>query len=308
MLNQPADRSREVIAGVIRLAILLVLAVWAFWHEMASMVSASYRTSEMAHALVAPLAILLLIYLRRRDLANSMTKGSTWGILLLLIGAAQYAAATWPFSYGYIRDVAVIPVLAGLVLVTCGWRVLKLSIPMLILVALSVPIGSRLWATLIIRPETYTISATAKTLDTLPGVDTSISGTDMFFSGKHGSGAIALGESNRGARLLLASVALGVFVVFSRVRSPGRVIFAAAATIPIVLACNFIRLTCWGLIVIYTGLGPPSTLPRSLSAVSSLVVAYILFALICAVKLNFFVDADEDEEDEKDEELAHAHK
>ena len=161
MLNPRKVIGSEIAGGAARLAILLGLCAWVFWRELANMTSIVPKSSEMAHALVAPIAILLLMYRRRVALAENVTKGSPWGIALLVAGLVMYAAATWPFSYGYARQLTIMPVLAGAVVVTCGWRVLKLSLPMLLLVLLSIPIGSRLYATLVIRPETYTIAATA---------------------------------------------------------------------------------------------------------------------------------------------------
>ena len=308
MLSQRQVIGSEITGALARLTILFGLCVWMFWPEAVRIALTIPKSSEIAHALVTPVAVLLLVYLRRVALVENLTKGSAWGIVGLAGGLTMYAGTTWPFNYGYARDIAIIPVLAGVVLVTCGWRVLKLSLPMLLLVLLSVPIPSRLYATLIIRPETYTIAATATTLDQLPGIDTSVKGTDLLFSSEQSSGVIALGESNRGARLLLAFAAVGVFVAFSRIRSPWRIVVAAAAAAPIVLFCNFFRLLCWGLAVIYTGVSPTSALPRNVSAVCSLFASYVLFAFVCAFGFNLFIDADEKQENVNVGELTHAQK
>ncbi|MHC4360732.1 MAG: archaeosortase/exosortase family protein, partial [Planctomycetota bacterium] len=179
MRNQQTALEKGKIEGAVtRLAALLVLWVWAFWSEMPNLGMKIPNSSNEAHSLVIPAAILLLVFLRRSALAASLTKGSAWGILFLIGGMAMYAAATWPFSYGYVRDIATIPILAGVVMVTCGWRILKLSFPMLLLVFLSIAIPSRLYAALIIRPETYTIAATATVLDKLPAVNIIAKGID----------------------------------------------------------------------------------------------------------------------------------
>lgn len=293
MLNQREVTGSEIRAALAKLAILFGLFVWVFWPEMVNIVSKAPGSSEAVHALVTPVAILLLVYCRAAALIKKPIKGSPWGVVLLLAGLVLYAGATWPFSYGYVRNAAMVPVLAGVVLAACGRRVLKLSLPMLLLVLLSIPIPSSHYARLIIRLETHTISATTKALDRLPGIDTSAEGVDLFFSSAEGSGVVGLGESNRGARLMLAFATVGVFVVFSRVRSPWRVFFAAVAAVPIVLFCNFLRFFCWGLAVIYTGIGPTSALPRNVSAVCSLSASYALFAFVSAVRLNLFIEDSE---------------
>jgi exosortase len=290
MLNKQESPKGQPMEALTRLFVLLALCIWMFWPELATIISTAPKSSETAHVLVTPVAILLLVYLRRRALIKSLTKGSMWGIALLVAGLAFYAGATWPFSYGYARLVAMVPVFAGAILVTCGWRVLKLSVPILLLLLLSLPMSSGLNARLVIRPETYTIATTARVLDQLPGIRTAVEGKDIFFSSSQGPGVIALGESNRGVRLLFAFGIVGVFVIFSRIRPRWRAFTAMLMAVPIAFFCNFLRFICWGLAVIYTGLGPGNALPRNISAVFSLFAAYSLFLLICIGRFNLLVE------------------
>jgi hypothetical protein len=305
MRNQQTALEGKIEGTVTRLAALLVLWVWVFWSEMPNLGMKIPNSSNDAHSLVIPAAILLLVFLRRSALAAGLTKGSAWGILFLTGGIAMYAAATWPFSYGYVRDIAVIPILAGIILVTCGWRILKFSLPMLLLVFLSIPIPNRLYAALIIRPETYTIAATAKVLDKLPAVNIIVKGIDLIFSSGYGTGVIALGESNRGARLLLAFATIGVFTAFSQIRSVWRLAIVAIAAMPIILFCNFFRLFCWGLVVIYTHVSPTSGTARNIAAICSMLLAYALFVFICTIRFNIFVEVDEEQKNTNIEEDAY---
>jgi len=293
MLNQQEPTSDKIIGALTRLAILLVLFVWMFRPELTRIILSAKTSSEWAHALAAPVMIALLAYHRRAALPRGFSKGSLWGGVLVILGLAMYAVATWPFRYGYVRDVAMILILAGIVLVACGWRVLKLSLPMLLLVMLAIPLGDRIYARLIIRPETYTIEATAAVLGRLPGVDTVIKGVDTFFESSSGAGVIALGQSNRGARLLPAFAMVGAFVVFSQVRSIWRLVFVGCATIPVILFCNFFRFLCQGLLQIYVVADPAGELLRNVSAVLSLLLAYALFAFVCSNRLNLFKDVEQ---------------
>ena len=168
---------------------------------------------------------------------------------------------------------------------------------MLLLVFLASPIPSRIYATLIIRPETYTIASTANVLDQLPGVNTFIEGVDISFSVKNRAGIIALGESNRGARLFLAFSMVGLFVTFSRVRSFWRIIIVGVAAIPIIMFCNFFRFLCWGLLQVYTGAVPTSPMPRNVAAVCSMFVLYLLFVLVCTAQFNLFLEVEDETED-----------
>ena len=101
----------------------------------------------------------------------------------------------------------------------------------------------------------------------------------------------------RGARLLVASVAVGVFVVFSRIRPVWQVVVMALLAGPIALFCNLVRMFAWGATTIYGGFGPLSGVPRAVSILASLVLAYVLFALLCVMLDNLVLEVDEEEED-----------
>ena len=124
--------------------------------------------------------------------------------------------------------------------------------------------------------------ATRLALDQLPGVQVALVGPDLSYTRGEGSGTIALGEARRGASLLWASVFIGVFVVFARIRPFWQVVLMAIAAGPIALFCNFLRAFTWGAATIYGHAPPLSSMPRNVSAVVSLLAAYGAFALCCA--------------------------
>ena len=90
---------------------------------------------------------------------------------------------------------------------------------------------------------------------------------------------IAQGQPHRGASLLLAYLAIGVFVVFARIRPLWQVLLLSAAAIPIMLFCNLARLVTQGVVTIYADASPTSAMPRNVGAVVSLLAAYVIFAL-----------------------------
>jgi hypothetical protein len=294
-MNVKLPRIPARVAGALaRLAILLGLFFGMFRPELHRIASGVTGSAEQVHALLIPLMIVFMVHQRRSPLAEGLSKGSLWGVALISVGLLLYAAATWPFDYGYARDVAMLPVLAGLVLAACGWRALKLALPMLLPVMLGIPIGSRIYARLIIRPETYTIKAVALVLAGLPGLDAVVKGVDIFFASNVASGVVALGQSNRGATLLAAFATIGVFVAFGRIRSFGRLLWLALVGVPVILFCNFSRLLCWALLDVYVRPDPTGPVGRNISAVFSLLLAYGLFALAASARLNLFARVDED--------------
>ena len=297
----PARRATEARTAVVQTLVLIALCFWAFWPEFCFIYRAATRNSDWAHALAVPLAVLILLHRRRTHLVRSLGKGSLWGIILVLGGFILLAASTWPFTYGYPRLAATVPVLAGIVLAVGGWRVLKLCLPMLLLVLLSIPIGQRKYASLIIVPERHTLAAAGAALDQLPGVEIERTGPDFTFTRKGHSGTIALGEPRRGASLLLAYAVIGVFVAFSRIRPFWQIAVLALAAVPIALLCNLLRIVTWSPVTIYAGASPTSLAPRAVAAVISLLAAYGLFVGLSAVLASQVVEGEEDRDEPEDD-------
>ncbi|MHC5113653.1 MAG: exosortase/archaeosortase family protein [Planctomycetota bacterium] len=270
-LPAPAIRIRAV-----QLVVLLLLGAAVFWPVLGSLLRDATRNPEAAHMFAAPVAIGLLIWLRRRALAESLGRPSLWGIALILAGLVTLVGATWPFNYGTIRGLALVPVAAGAVLAVGGWRTLFVSLPMLAVLTISIPTGARVYASLIIRPEELTLEAARGILDLLPGIIVDRRGLDLSFIAGDTEGAIALGVSNRGASMFLGYLLIGLFVTFARRRPAWQWIVMGLAVVPVLLVCNLVRVVSWGLITIYGGAAAASSMPRFASTLISFVLAYLI--------------------------------
>ena len=132
-------------------------------------------------------------------------------------------------------------------------------------------------------------------LDILPGVKCSVKGLDIVLSTAQKTSVVALGQSNRGARLLFAYAVVGVFVTFSRKRSFGRLFIVASTAIPVLLLVNLFRFLVWGLADIYISATPLSPAGMYLSTVVSLFVAYYIFLAINELKVRLFIEETEEE-------------
>lgn len=287
----------------VKLMILFALTAWAFWPELRSAARVCLRESDWSHGLIAPLAIGILVYRRRCDLRTSLTRGSALGVIGLMMGIGLFAVTSWPFDYAYLRSISVIPVVAGVILAMCGWRVLRLSLPMLLLLLLSIPVGARAFSSLTTRMEGYTLSATRFLLNQLPGVTTVLDGPTLIFISDDFKGTIALGETRCAASLLVTYVFVGVFVVFIRIRPSWQVAALALAAIPISLLCNLVRLVCQGILTVYISHDAVNPSIRTTSAVISLTIAYLCFALTCWLLSWIFEGSDDGLADDTSESL-----
>ena len=284
------DARRSQIIAIIQTIVLLIACALAFWPEIRAVVGVATHNWEAAHLFAAPVLILILLHQRRRKLARHLTRGSVWGLVIVILALMICLLADWPFNYAYPRRLALVPAVGGSVLAVGGWRVLKLCLPMLLLLMVAIPTGSRYYAFLIIKPEQYTLEAVRTTLDALPGVLVDLSGLDLSYIDESGSGTIALGEPTRGASLLLPFLMICVFVTFARIRPLWQVVVMAVVALPVVLLANYFRLLIFGLVTIYTGAHPQSSVPRVSAAVLSLLFAYVVSVLLLWILGKVIVD------------------
>ena len=265
--------------AVWQLLILLGICLLVFRRTGAIPMRFALTDRESAHLLAAPVLIGLLALLRQHQLRGQLSRGSNWGIVVVLAGLTAHAAAQWPFNFTSMSWFTIVPIMAGIILAVGGWSVLKLCGPMLLILLLAIPISPRHYAFMIIGPETLTVRAVQVTLDLLPGVFVELAGPELSYFGSHGTGHIALGEHHRGASLFLAYLSITVFVTFASIRAPWQVAAMGLAAGPIALICNYSRLVMWGTVTIYGGAGPLSPYPRVIATILSLLGAWGLSVL-----------------------------
>lgn len=194
-----AARIREGWIATWQVLVLAALSIVMFHHEMYTIMRFAWRDIDASQMLAAPVLIFLLWRARRHVLLDHLGRGSIAGVVLIVIALGIFTFSKWPFNYGYPRWLAIVPALAGGVLAVGGWRLFWTALPMLLVFLLAIPIGSRYYAFLIIRPETLTISAAAEVFNALPGVLVQLDGPDFTFFRGDIEGTIALGEPHRGA-------------------------------------------------------------------------------------------------------------
>ena len=319
----PALRPR---VALLQLAILVALTLWVFRPDISYALGLGLETERWAHTLVAPALVALLIW-ARGDVLRAALRGGSWsGLVLVVAGLLVAAAAVWPWQFTHVRLVMIVPVLAGVLVLTCGWRMLFRCLPILALIAISLPIPPRVYVAVTARPELLTLQVTTAALGQLPGVKVHQEGPDIDYqragrgpsnrtaaspsgTGARGTGGartgadaaapaantpaggtVALAEHHFGAALFMPPLAIAIFVAFARVRPLWHLVVFALAVGPIVFTCNLLRVIAWGVCDIYADPLPTSAWPRLVTAGFGLLLAYGLFGLLSYV-LDMFVAA-----------------
>jgi hypothetical protein len=88
---------------------------------------------------------------------------------------------------------------------------------------------------------------------------------------------------------------IGAFITFAKIRPLWQIAVVAVFAGPILLLCNFLRLFMHGVITIYGGFDALSAFPRMAAAAITLVLVYILFAMMLGAVSNVMKDEAESE-------------
>ena len=272
------------------LAVLLALYCWAFNSEIIDILRKGTQFSEAIQSLLAPIIITTLIYLRRDDFLRCNYKNSACGVLLIMLGIATYSLCSWPFSFGYARLLALVPILGGVILAVCGWRVFRLSLPLLAIMLISIPFSWSFYARLTLWLEIYTLEFSLKIFNLFGNLESWIDGTGVFFTLNDRTGTIALGNSYKGIRLVQLLTAIGIFVIFSTKRSFARICVCLFALLPIAMFCNLARFITLGLIEFAGIFTPISNFPRCMATGLSILLMYALMLLFSNLNVNLFVE------------------
>jgi exosortase len=215
--------------------------IWAFWPSLTELAARWGSDSRYSHGFLVPLFAGYLAWARRGLLTPDGTRHGarcSWvGLPLLLAGLALRFAGTYLF-FDWLAAVALLPCLAGLVLLIGGWRALYCAWPAIVFLVLMVPLPFRVEVALAHPLQRVATKASTYALQTL--------GFAAFSEGnviRLGDVRIGVVEACSGLSMLVIFFALSTAVSLLIRRSwPIRgVIFISA--VPIALIANITRIT-----------------------------------------------------------------
>jgi hypothetical protein len=293
--------------GVLLQAVfLLTLFAVAFRRGGTGILSTAIYFSEWSHAMVLPWLGAAFLWCRRHDLRAAVTQGSNAGMFVLLLGAGLWIAARSLGLFAYFAGIGMLISGVGVVLYLTGWRLLRLCIPLVLMAWLSLPLSERSMERFSLGLQRGSLHAARLGAEVLPGVEVRVQGATLAYSYGDRQGAVGLAEQRFGLRLFPACFTVALFTVFTRRREGWQIVLLTILSVPLVLACNVLRIMVWTAVAVYGGLEPISSVPRNASLAAMLVATYLVFSAACFVvaKLSLLQNlvvvetSDDDQQDE----------
>ena len=271
--------SRNDRAALGGLAALLILALLAFRGECWTVYLEASSFSEWSHVWCLPVMIGAYAWLRRDDFRAALGNGSAWGVALLLFSAVWWFAIVSLGLFTYLSLFAPLLAFAGAAWAVCGRAFVRTCIPILLMVATCLPLSERSMERFSLATQRASLYGAVSALNAVPGITASRHGTTIAYSRGAQSGEIGVGEQRFAFRLIPASLMIGLFAVFARPRPTWQIVLLTIVALPLVLLSNVLRIVAASLVAIWGNFSSVSNVPRNISIVAGLLLAWLLFIL-----------------------------
>ena len=214
---------------------------WVFWPSITGMAS-RWTDAEYSHGYLVPLFSLYLLWRRREMLGTEPLNPSWWGLAVLAGGLVLRAAGIYIY-FDWLATAALLPCLAGVVMLFGGTNALRWSWPAIAFLAFMIPLPFRVETALALPLQRMATTASTFVLQTL--------GFMAFSEGiviRMGEVRIGVVEACSGLSMLLifAALATAIVLVVHRPRLDKAIILLSA--IPVALAANILRITVTGIL------------------------------------------------------------
>lgn len=219
---------------------------------------------------------------------------ATWfGLFATLWGIAFYAWSIWPGQNDFFKDVAIVAVLFGVALTTCGWRVMHTAWFPIVFLLCAIP-----WPGLVYSWVAMPLQKLAATGATwvlqLTGIEAARHGTKMIIGNPDGLGGapriLNVADACAGLKSLMTFICVGAAVGFLSSRAMWQKILITVSAVPIAILCNVIRVSGQGLLDTYASQKWSESFAHQFVGMIMLIPAFFMILFVAWVLDHIFVD------------------
>ncbi len=274
-----------------KVLIIAILYCLLFREELKRLLDL-WSTANESHGFLIPLFSLYFLYRDRVQLKQAVGRPSFWGAGVILCSLAVYLYVGAFQGFYYARQIMMIFLLAGVVLLLGGWRIFRIVWLPIFYLWFAMPLPSRLYTQITMPMREWGSSIASLLLNVMPGIHCNASG--VLIHGVHAGEPFSLNVADAcsGMRLLMAFLALGVAMAYLEYRPAIHRILLLCSTIPIAIFCNILRVLLTGFIHIYIGPEYATGLLHTLLGIVMLGVAFGLYGLLAWIMNNLVVEED----------------
>jgi exosortase len=225
-------------------AVLLAIA-FAFFGGLLDVLD-TWTKADYSHGFLMPPFVGYLLWKRREKIPGEIAWPARGGLAFFVVAVALYFFASLNYAKEFVRGVAILAALAGVVWMFFGGRKgLKWAAPGLLFMLLALPLPNNVEEELSGRLRTIAANAGVFVLQTL-GFPTYSIGYEISI----GATKLQVAEACSGLSMLVTFIALtaGIVLLCPPTRRLSDRIFILLTSVPIAVVCNIGRIVVTGLI------------------------------------------------------------
>ena len=230
-----------------QISILLLLWLAAFYPIAPEMVNTWFNHSDNSHAMLVPIIVLYLIWLKREELSRIEISGSIWGGLLLFISLALYLIS-FAGGIAVASRLMMVASLTGLVWCCLGRKMMRAMIFPLAFLFFMVPIPDT-----VIGAVSFPLQLTATKMSTaliqLCGIPVYREGNMLHLANTQ----LEVAEACSGIRSIVSLAMLSILLAYLVQRGWWRKLVLIASAIPVAMIANVARVTATGILAYFYG-------------------------------------------------------
>jgi exosortase len=219
-----------------------------------------------------------------------------WAIASLLFGLAMFAYGIWPGQNQFVQGCAMILTLFGVVLMLCGWRIMRYAYFPIVYLICGVPWPPLVYSYIASPLQTLAAKVAVVTLR-FTGVTAYRSGTKINMASSSLTApmrTLNVAEACAGLRSLMTFITVGVAVAFLSARPLWQKIVISLSSIPIAIFCNVMRVAGQGLLDYYVSEQLSQSFAHQFVGIIMLVPAFFMILLVGWLLDHVFVEEADD--------------
>jgi len=225
-------------------------------------------------------------------LLGVMTLALGWGLGVLFFGLLTYTYGIYPGQNDFVKDFGMVVTLFGVVLLLCGWRMMKEVYFAIAFLVCGIP-WPGLFYSRVAGPLQSLAAQVAVWTMKLTGVESSAGGTKILIYPTGMNGAVRtlnVAEACAGLRSLMTFISIGGAVAFLSGRPLWQKLLLTFAAIPIAIFCNVMRVSGQGLLDHYVSQQLSESFAHQFVGMIMFVPAFLLILLTGWVLDQIFVE------------------
>jgi exosortase len=272
------------------LGALFVAVYWVVLRWLWDKTNPFYGEANWGHGVCIPVVGLYYLYINRDELLKAPVRSNWLGLGITVGALVMFGYGIWPGQNQFIQGMGMILALFGIVLLLCGWQVMKVAwFPIAYLVC-GIPWPALVYSYIASPLQELAAKVAVQTL-LWTGVNAYRTGTKINMGGiTEPVRTLNVAEACAGLRSLMTFITVGAAVAFLSVRPLWQKIVITVSAIPIAIFCNVARVAGQGLLDHYISRQLSESFAHQFVGLIMLIPAFFLILTVGWVLDHIFIE------------------